>query len=63
MLPLRCLPLWGREGVTLLMAREHYGDFSKNRDFSPTKMGTPDSPMLVMDAADLGCGYPCDRLI
>jgi hypothetical protein len=24
----------GREGVTLLMAREHYGNFSKNRDLS-----------------------------
>jgi hypothetical protein len=30
MLPLGCLPLWGREGVTLIAAAENYSnDFEK----------------------------------
>jgi len=29
MLPLGCLPLWGREGVTLIVAEIKYVDYEK----------------------------------
>jgi hypothetical protein len=31
MLPLGCLPLWGREGVTLLTVIRKYADYGKRR--------------------------------